>query len=227
MSKNVVAAAFVLSLACLPAKADIINVTVTGAVRDGFDYTGMFGSSNTDLANLAFRYSYGYDSSLGFYNSSPNGTVLYGGSAWSDPPTNTPPGLFAELYINNVGTALSTSFATNLETVYYYFFAQAMDDQGSVFRTFVENPGDPHFPTSFEPFVYNPVAEDSQGSYFEFRHNGIIDAQGYLNVKQITLTNEYVGPVAVPGPMVGAGIPGLLALFGMGGLYWRRKQLAG
>jgi hypothetical protein len=37
--------------------------------------------------------------------------------------------------------------------------------------------------------------------------------------------SEGVGnsPVAVPGPVVGAGIPGLIALFSTGWFYWRRR----
>ena len=47
------------------------------------------------------------------------------------------------------------------------------------------------------------------------------DLPGYLALDDVSLT-----PVAVPGPIVGAGLPGLL--FASGGLlaWWRRKRRA-
>jgi hypothetical protein len=36
----------------------------------------------------------------------------------------------------------------------------------------------------------------------------------------------FINPVIVPGPIAGAGIPGLLAAFGIGGFMWRRRKIA-
>jgi hypothetical protein len=38
------------------------------------------------------------------------------------------------------------------------------------------------------------------------------------------LTKPIGDPVAVPGPIVGAGLPGLLTVFGMCGMWWKRRK---
>ena len=77
MSKNVVAAAFVLSLTCLPAKADIIDVTATGTINL-FDYTGVFGQPATLGVLLPFSASYVFDTTRGAGDQTSN---IFGGTS--------------------------------------------------------------------------------------------------------------------------------------------------
>ena len=81
-------------------------------------------------------------------------------------------------------------------------------------------------------FLFNDGFPAVGGGSFQLYQTGksgemLAFAEGGFSADYVTITNIPQDVAPVPGPMVGAGIPGLLALFGMGGLYWRRKQLAG
>jgi hypothetical protein len=74
------------------------------------------------------------------------------------------------------------------------------------------------------PCQFNPACQVIAGSAF------LPGAQYYADISGIGGgTSGYQGGVAVaavPGPIVGAGLPGILALISMGGLYWKRRKAA-
>jgi hypothetical protein len=223
MSKNVVAVAFALSLTCLPAKADIINVTATGSVQ-GYDYTGVFGYANSPIVT-AYSATYVFDTSFGVSNQS---SFAHGGTAWG----TTTPAVFAALTINGHEEQFGTHYNGDLQTSAVGFYAAVEDGIGNYLLTNIYGGGST-LPSSFlfDPsFSIGPEFSSTGG--FTIKNIGkdgeyTAYAYGSFSTEYVSITNVPQDVAPVPGPMVGAGIPGLLALFGMGGLYWRRKQLAG
>ena len=77
------AAALALSLALAlagPASATLVQIVYTGTVTEGFDYSGVLGTANTDLTGAAFRSVFIFDTSLGQSTSSPQYESLRGGT---------------------------------------------------------------------------------------------------------------------------------------------------
>jgi len=67
---------------------------------------------------------------------------------------------------------------------------------------------------------------DGSASFGAFADPTFTLGPGYENYSLIFSDGVGNSPLAVPGPIVGAGLPGLLAALGFGGWKWRRRKVA-
>jgi hypothetical protein len=81
--------------------------------------------------------------------------------------------------------------------------------------------------TSISDITFNSIGIDIETANFStgvgpysITSHWLITSDGTSGSASLTTVTS---AVAVPGPIVGAGIPGILAMFGMGGWAWRRK----
>lgn len=79
------------------ANGAIVNVTYEGTVKSGFDYTGVFGASNTALDGLSFRTTYVFDTAIAPYlvQTATYNLVSTDPSSWGQGP-----GITASIIIN-------------------------------------------------------------------------------------------------------------------------------
>ena len=232
MSKNVVVAAFVLSfVTCLPAKADIITVTETGTAIA----TPGFGNSEWGLQTTLegvvisqqnYTATWTFDTSLAITQDyTAQYSNVYGNFCQQ---CSGGPGITASLTILGFTRTINDAdYFSQIGMNSNQFIADIRHSPTTFLITDVLDFVFPFVSGGFTSFSVDIDGSDpSHTSRFQFGNNSS-GPRGTLYPDHITLTNEYVGVAAVPGPIVGAGIPGLIALFSLGGYYWRRKQLAG
>jgi hypothetical protein len=239
----------------IPALADNVTITVTGVVTtapliSAIDYAGLFGTPGASLNGDAFTVVYGIDTTCGghcfstttgpTYNDAVGGTVEGG---------TTSPFISAFITINGITQAIGTAEygvtrafnSGNDNEVLQSTSGDTPMGHSQINTQMDSNVANTNIPTSIVvPYsiAYTPginCHDLGLGAHgycnggtvdgaFLFRTNGAPDVNGALLVSTMTLDNP---SFAVPGPVAGAGLPGLIfAGAGLLGWWRRRRQLA-
>jgi hypothetical protein len=208
-------AAVLPSLAGAPANADTIQLTMTGVVQLYQNDTGpgLFGPAWANISGLPFTAVFSFDTNLGQTESSPYYTMLYGGTYYGIPT----PSLGTTITINGASQQIAGSYIAYLHS-----------NQGGY--TLEGQVADPNLSLSFSLGNYFfPVVLSPSPLPFTYAYEGgndfraWIDSQGGPRI-YLRPTGLDLAPSPVPGPIVGAGLPGLLAA---GGLlaWWSLRSL--
>ena len=233
-SKTAIAALAATFAMCLPAHADVIDITATGTIGSGWDYVGLYGSPG-DLAGKSFTASFVFDTGIPNVfgvTITPTSIDYSGGTglkiASKDPNFVQPvsPVLSSSLIIDGSKASIFPGVWNGelyVDGNEFYNFSGDFNNAGSLVNYLqidVLNTGIPH-----SLALLNGTWSPQGTNFSEFQNtssDGLnVNARGFLSVNSITIVNE---SVAVPGPIVGAGLPGLI-LAGTGLLgWWRRRQ---
>jgi hypothetical protein len=217
-------------LAPIQASADTITVTATGYLSDGWDYVNAFGFYKAELgptgsmAGQNYTATYVFDTSIGSTVTWERGEYVYG-SVTNPKPS---PAISASLTIGGITVAFPTAYGyLGTETHQFYTVVDGDAnggiylDNGGILATNVWNNDAPHFSSSWDSFSLTVLPTDSQFGMFRLGDVSQPQTYGHFITETITLTNS---PASVPGPVVGAGLPGL----GAAALFWlarrRRKR---
>ena len=218
----VIAVGFITS-----ANAAIYEVTYTGATYSpqgsnaSFDNQNLFGGGN--LANKTITVSFTYDTSLAPIQNN----VLQGNNAIAGAVTEV------EINIGGIAQTVSVPFVSSLILNYNDNIdssraqAEALTSSFSINTQLAENilgsAGGAFIPRSLTtPYSFTGAGGVGTG-FFRFTDTDGDITQALFTPTQVSMSQVAVAPV--PGPMVGAGLPGLVMALG-GLIAWRRRRMA-
>ena len=218
----VIAVGFITS-----ANAAIYEVTYTGATYSpqgsnaSFDNQNLFGGGN--LANKTITVSFTYDTSLAPIQNN----VVQGNNAIAGAVTEV------EINIGGIAQTVSVPFISSLILNYNDNInssraqAEALTSSFSINTQLAENilgsAGGAFIPRSLTtPYSFTGAGGVGTG-FFRFTDTDGDITQALFTPTQVSMSQVAVAPV--PGPMVGAGLPGLVMALG-GLIAWRRRRMA-
>src|SRR5215471_7692468 len=192
-------AALAAALICSPAQADIVSINASGVLFFGVDPSGIFGSG-VNLTGDSFTVGITFDTSRNSMTTITPTSVSFVGGTGINNGTFASPVVSASLTIaghkEDIGGQFRGALTQTLDTSAEY----DAEDAPRILRLEVFGS---QIPGTLQSFTLTPGM--NQNSSFNFFDSG--SPMGTLLIDSLSVT---VNPSAVPAPIAGAGLPGLI-----------------